>query len=235
MMRLTELPRFALYAIAVVLCLLSAQVSHAATIDVTNDCELPAAIIAANTDSNQHDTDCTAGSGADTLNMSAVASPYVLSAAMAAITSDITIEGHGKTIHGNDTYRIFNVASSGRLTLNRVTLERGEVGNTEDGGAILNAGRVTITKSTIQNGEAGYGAGIASSGSLTIISSTLASNTASSDGGGIYIFGGSATINNSAIGGNNAQAGGGIRLESGSLTVATVPPPGRSASASPPP
>ena len=208
-----------------VICLLlamSAHVSQAAAIDVDSDCELPAAIIAANTDSNTHDTDCKAGSGADTLNMSAVASPYTLTAAMAAITSDITIEGHGKTIHGNDTYRIFNVTSSGRLTLKNVTLNRGEVGNTEDGGAILNAGSVTITNSTIQNGDAGYGGAITSSGSLTIINSTLSSNSANAAdgiGGALYLTGGATTISNSALMLNTATLGGAIHLSSGNLTI----------------
>ena len=210
---------------APLLCLLlawSAHVSQAVTIDVDSDCELPAAIIAANTDSNTHDTDCTAGSGADTLNMSAVASPYVLSATMANISSDITIEGHGKTIHGNDSYQIFNVTSSGRLTLNRVTLERGEVANTSVGGAILNSGSVKITNSTIQNGDAGYGGAITSSGSLTIINSTLSSNSANAAdgiGGALYLTGGATTISNSALMSNTATLGGAIHLSSGNLTI----------------
>ena len=216
------LPRLLALPLLCLLLALSAHVSQAVTIDVDSDCELPAAIIAANTDSNTHDTDCTAGSGADTLNMSAVASPYVLSAAMANITSDITIEGHGKTIHGNDTYQIFNVTSGGRLTLNRVTLERGEVANTSVGGAIINFGAVKITNSAIQNGDAGYGGAITSSGSLTIINSTLSSNSANAPdgiGGALYLTGGATTISSSALMQNTATLGGAIHLSSGNLTI----------------
>ena len=213
-------PRSVLIAVAAALCLLTAQVAHAATINVGSTCSLPNAITSANGDTATGG--CTAGSGADTINLSGMSSPYVLTAAMADISSNITIEGHGKTIHGNDTYRIFNVTSSGRLTLNRVTLERGEVDNSNFGGAILNAGSVKITNSAIQNGDAGYGGAITSSGSLTIINSAVSSNSANATdgaGGALYLTGGATTISSSAMMSNSAVAGGAIHLSSGNLTI----------------
>ena len=210
-------------AVALLLALLCAHVSLAATIDVDSDCELPAAIIAANTDSNTHDTDCTAGSGADTISLANVGGSIQVQTAPAQITTEITLAGAGQSISGDAQTRIFHVASSGKLTIDNATLESGAVNESSFGGMIWNeGGTVTITNSTISSNEAGYGGAIASSGTLTISNSAIQTSEADASdgkGGGIYISGGSATITNSAITGNAAEYGGGIYLQSGSLTI----------------
>ena len=191
---------------------LSAQPALAATIVVDNDCELPAAITAANTDSNSHDTDCTAGSGADTIDLGNMADLYILSADLPSIVSDITILGTGREISGNDSHRIFHV-QSGHLRLDRLSMINGEVVSNGSGGAILvNGGAaLTVTNSYFAGNTAGgVGGAIASSGSLTVSNSSFDGNGAQgTGGGGFYISGGTATITHVTMFNNSASGVGG--------------------------
>ena len=79
---------------------LLAQPSLAATIPVDNDCPIDAAITAANNDSNSHDSDCTAGSGADIIDLTNFTSSDNALVSGANITSNITIEGRGRPSAG---------------------------------------------------------------------------------------------------------------------------------------
>ena len=92
-----------------------------------------------------------------------------------------------------------------------------------DGGAIYlnSAATVTLTNSTLANNSGAFGGAISvysnSAAGLTINSSTLSGNTASSYGGAIYAFGamtGGFSITNSTIANNKAPTGGGITLAS---------------------
>ena len=80
---------------------------HAASLTVTASCSLTDAITAANSDTATGG--CIAGSGADTITLSAA---IALSAALPNITSTITIAGAGYSISGADSYRIFYVESN---------------------------------------------------------------------------------------------------------------------------
>ena len=196
-----------------VICLLlvmSAHVSQAVTINVTNDCELDAAIKAANNDSNSHDTDCTAGSGADTIDLTNMSDPTNLGAALTNITSDITISGAAKTLGGSNSYRLFYVASGGKLTLNNIYLTEGSA--TGNGGAIYvaNGGSLSLNKAFIHNNSSSaFGGGIYSDGSVTMTGSAIYSNTSSSSAGGIMADGGTLRISRSAIRNNDSTLGGG--------------------------
>ncbi|MFB2968826.1 DUF4347 domain-containing protein, partial [Aerosakkonema sp. BLCC-F183] len=151
------------------------------------------------------------------------------------ITSEITINGNGATIardnSASTTFRLFTIGgSSGKLTLNDVTLENGNVtgstgGSAPDAGAISNiSGTVNINNSTIRNNAAADdGGAIANFGTMNIQNSTISNNTAQGDGGSvdgggaIENDGASATLNltNTTISGNihngsgigNAQGG----------------------------
>ncbi len=207
------------------LCLLlffGAHVSQAATINVSSTCSLPNAITSANGDSATGG--CTAGSGADTINLSGMSSPYTLSAALPSITSDITITGAGKTVSGNDAYRIFRVNSGGNLKLNNITLRNGKASGFGIGGALLvgASGSATVTDSTISNSAAYQGGAVGTWSTLTIINSTIRNSSAhstSGDGGALYIHGGTTTLQKSAIHGNSTHQGGGIYIITGTLTV----------------
>ena len=221
--------RFWAVAFGFLLALLSAHVSLAVTINVDSSCELPDAIKAANNDSNSHNANCTAGSGADTINLSGMSSPYTMTAAFVNITSNITIAGAGKTVSGNDSYRIFNVQSGGKLTIDNITLTNGNAINTTGGGGggiNVDRGSATISNSTIKDSRAINGGAIEVdyNGVLTIIGSTIKDNRTRdlsfALGGGLHFRSGKATIINSTFSGNHANDGGGaIDLQAGNMTI----------------
>ena len=137
-------PNYRLKSAAVALifltCLLFSprQTIHAASIAVASSCSLADAITAANSDTATGG--CIAGSGADTITLSAA---ITLSARLPNITSDITIAGASHSISGADSYRIFYVTSNGNLTVNSLTLKDGNTNN--EGGAIYNHGTLKST------------------------------------------------------------------------------------------
>ena len=96
----------------------------------------------------------------------------------------LTINGNGATIErshavGTPDFRILEIESNGRLTLNQVMLTNGKA--SDSGGAIANRGSLTLNTSTI------YG------------------NTALNDGGAIWTPGG-VSLRNSTISGNTVTA-----------------------------
>src|SRR6185369_1093551 len=76
------------------------------------------------------------------------------------------------------------------------------------------------------------GGGIASSGSLTLISSTISGNAAARTGGGVFSAGPYTTLQSSQINYNSAQDGGGIASNAASnyLTIADSTLKGNAAS-----
>jgi len=199
------------------LCPLTA---YAATITVDGTtCTLPNAITAANT--NTTASGCSAGSGADTLILSA--STYTLTATAPDIDSTIVISGgvSGATIvrSGSNQFSLLTVGASGDLTLQHVTLRNGN--SFTYGGAIYNHNRLTVIDSTvISNFAAIDGGGIFNLNQLTVTNGIFISNTAASgDGGGILNhFGATATITGTQMSANKASRGGAI-ASAGTLTV----------------
>ncbi len=112
----------------------------------------------------------------------------------ATITSSVPI-----TISGNNASRMFNIDSSGVITLTGLTLRDG---NADFGGGIHNNG-----------------------GTLAIASSRIFSNTATESGGGIYNNGGTVSLTDSHVQYNEAHGngltagGGGLYNSSGSMTL----------------
>ncbi len=148
-----------------------------------------------------------------------------LGSQLPTITQALTITGPGVNLltlnAGNGTdntfgtadgWRIFNVddstASLITVTLSGLTLTGGDV---TAGGAISNAENLTILDSWIVANSGNFGGGVVSSGTLSVVGSTISGNKASSGGGGINSSG-TATIVNSTISGNDATgtSGGGI-------------------------
>ena len=225
--------RIALIAFAAALALLSAQVSHAATITVNTDCPLENAITAANNDSNSHDTDCTAGSGADNITFQSSYTNHTVSATQ-TITSDITITGNVEnSIYTSGDTRHFTVNSGASLTLKNMSLQSNSPTAAKDGGALLvnSGGTAILNNSTIRGAKGRNGGGIYTSGTVTITGgSDVGSNiaevyqSAGGFGGAIYVAGGSLAISGgSKIGNssytNQADSGGGsIYVASGNVT-----------------
>jgi hypothetical protein len=146
------------------------------------------------------------------------------------IKGRVTIQGSGATItrstaSGTPVFRIFDVASSGSLTLNSVTISNGLANNGQQGGGgIFSHGTLTITGSTFSgNSEPAStgtsGGAINNSGTLNVSTSTFTGNTAQ-EGGGIFNQK-TATVTNDTFTSNTATVyGGGALLNAaGSMTV----------------
>ncbi|MCY4071278.1 MAG: SH3 domain-containing protein [Chloroflexi bacterium] len=188
-----------------ILLLLLLPIAHvkAADITVNSSCTLADAITAANTDTATGG--CTAGSGDDTITLTA---NITLSAEPTAIASNITIEGANKTISGDNLYRILRI-NSGTVRINNLTLTKGranDVGSFEVfGGAIYAAsGSLTITESSF----------------IDNIAPEPGADCASSYGGAVLAFGSALTIEDSVFRGNRASLSSAILA--GTSTVLTL-------------
>ncbi len=112
------------------------------------------------------------------------------------------------TVSGSNLFRVFNIATTGTVTLNGLTIANGST--TTSGAGILNNGNTTIRNSILQNnvanGSSSDGGGIYNRNQLSIDKTTIRNNTSGDDGGGIRndsIL----TITNSTVSGNTAQSG----------------------------
>ncbi len=154
------------------------------------------------------------------------------------ITEELTIVGssNGRTIidaAGLD--RVFDVRPGVTLHLQNVTIIGGLAPSGESGGGIRNAGTLTIDASTLNNNEtsgdggaivnltgssttltnvtlsgnrAARGAGAFNSGSLVLLNTTVAANTATSTGGGLFNNSGATTrAKNTLVATNTATTG----------------------------
>ncbi len=179
-------------------------------------CNLPDQIIAANTDKAYRS--CPAGNGADTIYL---IRDYVLSEPLAAIKSEITIEGNGYTIDGGSRFAIFDVIG-GKLTVNNVTLTKGL---NAFGGAISlkNGGTAIANNVKFIGNRAGSGGAIGSFFPvyIEVNNSSFVDNFGSNSGGAISMNGGGfARITNSSfIRNNSGYEGGAIGTTSGGLVV----------------
>ncbi|HLI41153.1 MAG TPA: choice-of-anchor Q domain-containing protein [Streptosporangiaceae bacterium] len=146
------------------------------------------------------------------------------------ITGKVTIQGSGATIarssaSGTPAFRIFDVASSGSLTLESVTISNGLANNGQQGGGgIFNHGTLTITGSRFTGNSAPSstgtsGGGINNSGTLKLSTSTFTGNTAQ-EGGGVFNQK-TATVSGDTFADNTATiyGGGALLNAAGTMTV----------------
>lgn len=155
-----------------------------------------------------------------------VTSPITLATEL-AIDKNLTVAGPGAnalTISGNNAARVFNIGSVNmgiNVTISGLRIANGQVTSVgvAEGGGILNN----------------------TTGTLTIINSTISGNTASGgggSGGGIFTGFGSLMIDSSTISGNTAASGGGsgngggIHGAGGPITVVNSTISGNTASGS---
>ncbi len=201
--------------------LLVAQPLFPAVITVGGGCSLADAITAANTDSATGG--CAAGSGADELRLTADVD-LLTALPVIANGSTVTIRGNGFRVQrdaGAPDFRIFEVPTSGDLTLDNIEVSGGAASK---GAGVDNAGVLTVIDSAITgNAVSGFGGGggisTIGSGSLTLVGSTVSGNSAF-NGGGIQVFSGTVLVSESHVDGNQATArGGGIYQYGGSLNV----------------
>ena len=155
---------------------------YAAAIEVDGtDCTLENAINAAETD--QTAGGCPAGAGSDTITLST----NVTIDQLPPITTEVTIEGDGHSISGDDQLSGFHV-SVGTLTLNDLTITN--VQTTTQGGALyVYNGDLTIKNVKVKDSVAGdVGGGLYALDSDVVIANSEFSNnsTETSHGGAIY-------------------------------------------------
>jgi hypothetical protein len=147
------------------------------------------------------------------------------------IQKALNIGGNNATItrSGTTTFRFFDIAAAGSLTLDRLTLRNANV--PINGGAILikAGGALAAFGSTFSNNNAGGGGGIfnTAGANLTVGDDTFAGNSAGSGGG--ILNAGTANVSRSTFVGNSANAGGAITNVIGSLTVSNSTFSGNSA------
>lgn len=157
--------------------------------------------------------------GGDTINLQGSCT-FILSPAygstvfaLPAITSDVTIDGHGARIEmASDAAArsILNVAPGGSLLLANVTLANAK-GQNSTGASIHNGASTTLSNVTITHsvpfGQAGPGVYNGSSGDLAVISSTIEHQSCGSCGAsGIYNLG-NLTVSDSTISTNTSSPG----------------------------
>lgn len=152
---------------------------------------------------------CPAGTSHDVIT---IREDITLTEALPPITGTITIEGGGHTISGDGKFRIFDVASGGRLTIKQLTLIEGN-GGVLRGGAI-SLGRdahLQVEDSIFRNNAAKSGGAIGASGvrnSLTVTNSRFVQNAAE-QGGALALALEEALIENSGFSQNLARKEGG--------------------------
>ena len=258
--RLTRLPRRLRRALQrrwrrslgsiALLCALCQVPALAATISVDGTtCTLVDAITAAN--NNVLAGGCSAGSGADTIELPFFGSTHTLTTVnnntygptgLPVITSEITISGG--IIHSTITrdssaplFRILAVAATGNLTLLHTTVSGGLLditvlpfGNLH-GGGIFSRGILTLDTTTVSGNSAfGGGGGIDNTGSLTLTSSTVFGNSAGSFGGGISNVG-TLTLESGTVASNTAGYFGSGISNFGTLTMFDITVSGNTATA----
>jgi predicted outer membrane repeat protein len=197
----------------------SQQVS-AATFTVTTPAQLIAAINNANNETLYPGQDTIYISG--TLSFSTSNNTSNGPNALPVITSDVVIGGSGQTTTfitrtGTNKFRFFKVASSGKLTLRRLTLSNGNAGGSFSdisGGAVWNDGTLVIQSADFRDNRADYGGAIWSRGSVSIsqaYSSFPPAFENNSNGGAIRIVSGNLNISDTFITSNSS---GGISVVS---------------------
>ncbi len=207
------------------------------------DCELREAIINANNDDQSGSTDCDAGSGTDTIDLTAMVGTITLNGTPLEVTSNLTIEGPGMdilSIDGNAQSRVFTIGGGTIVSIHDLTITNGraldEGFNGEYGGGILNGGQLTLIRTSVTHNVAVIGSGImnANSGSspyfvtngtlniqLSEISDNWAPDTTTGNGGGVNNnVGSTLTILNSTFAGNRSNVGGAIYNNS-TLTISS--------------
>lgn len=189
-------------------------------------CTLANAIRAANIDTTFGG--CPAGSGADTLVLTAGSThtlttftdaPIFGATGLPVITSTSTIQGKGSTVQRSSAtpFRLLTVAPGGALTVYQLTVQNGlATGVGYRGGAVYNQGTLTLSHSTVTGNAVTY-----ASGGVTN-QSTLAGNATSGNGGGVYNRAGGVstlTLHQSLLTGNTAVGGPQISVQGGTVTV----------------
>ena len=200
--------------------LLFASPINAADISVDETCSLADAIAAANSD--EAVGGCHSGDGADVITLR---TNVTLWADLPRVTSNITLEGNNYRISGASAYRIFYVATTGKLAIAGLTLRDGTAGSEaapdyehENGGAIYSEGELSLQDCMLLENSAARGGAIYNAGKLSVTGSSFGNNSASKRGGAIRNAG-VLRVNASTFSDNSAKYEGGGIANYGDLRI----------------
>jgi CSLREA domain-containing protein len=198
---------------------------------IDGDCSLREALVSANTDGADPNSDaCAPGSGTDTIVLPA--GTYARTeAGVLEVTSPLSIDPTGVVvIDGAESFPLFSVSATGSLTMADLTVRRGR--SAGGGGLYNDGGTVTLERVTFEANISNDndGAGIYNNGgTLTVRNSTFSGNRSVRNGGGLFNGGGTATLNNVTLAGNVADSdasgdgdGGGIFNDAGTTAASNT-------------
>jgi hypothetical protein len=149
----------------------------------------------------------------------------ILTKILPDISADVGITGPGANLlfvrpNTGFFFPIFNLTTTGTVTVTDLTLSNGLVGINNNNAATVNVINCTLRDNST---AAGFGGGIHnnSTGPVNVINSTLIGNSASS-GGGIYNQDGTVTFTNSTLSSNSAISGFGGAIDNPSTGTVNV-------------
>ena len=222
--------RITLIAVAIAVALLIIPIAQATDIELSDNCSLVDAIVAANTD--EAVGGCPAGDGTDIITLDG---DIPLRAELPEISSAIVIHGEGFRISGAAEHRIFFVGLDGELTINNLHLLDGKAKDcrkldnsgtlevdldSDCGGAILNMGMIHINDSIVSDSTSESRGGAIynlSAGNIFLSDSTVVANSAWG-GGAIYNLG-EVNVSSSTFSDNIGDEFGGAIWNRGSLHI----------------
>ena len=184
-------------------------------VDLTN-CNLADAITAVNTDTATGG--CSAGSGADVLELSSPNDQFVLTTALPTIASDVTINGNGVEVARNYNaadFTVLTIDPGVAVEINDLTITGGRLADNYGAGVFADNAATVVINNSIISGNEGGGVFFFNNIGSEINDSVIENNTANATyyyGAGVTVLGGDVAINNTTIAGNNSaatEAGGG--------------------------
>jgi predicted outer membrane repeat protein len=181
------------------------------TVVASSTSSLISAIVSANASS----TPSTICLGGGTYTLTAVNNSDESANGLPSITKNITIIGNNSVIERATSapqFRIFRVASNGRLSLNNLTVRGGHAGSLS-GGGVRNLGILELNTVIVENNTGNAGGGIRNNNNATFtaINSLIRNNVSTTNGGGLYANNGSSTtLTNTNFLANTTNASNGL-------------------------
>jgi predicted outer membrane repeat protein len=172
-------------------------------------------LISALVSANSASTPSTICLGGGTYTLTAVNNSDESPNGLPSITKNITIIGNNSVIERATSapqFRIFRVASNGRLSLNNLTVRGGHAGSLS-GGGVRNLGILELNTVIVENNTGNAGGGIRNNNNATFtaINSLIRNNVSTTNGGGLYANNGSSTtLTNTNFLGNTTNASNGL-------------------------
>jgi hypothetical protein len=135
-------------------------------------------------------------------------------------TLDGSVNNQNITIDGGASTIPFQVNTGVNFTVKGLTIANGK--STGSGGGILSQGSLTVISTTLRSNTtaaSGGGGAIYSSGPLTVTNTILKNNNGGNVGGAVYAIGSTTNVSNSTFDTNTALQGGGLFTNSPTTTI----------------